>query len=91
MFNACGLALLASAAPEGRRASYLGYSGSSVYAGIACGPPVAGFVAGCFGWRWLFWGSAMDEAMIRKIIERAEAEKAQVAPSGTDTSREARE
>jgi len=33
----------------------------------------------------------MDEAMIRKIIERAEAEKAQVAPSGTDTSREARE
>jgi len=59
MFNACGLALLASAAPEGRRASYLGYSGSSVYAGIACGPPVAGFVAGGPGWRWLLWGGPL--------------------------------
>ena len=69
MFNACGLALLASAAPEGRRASYLGYSGSSVYAGIACGPPVAGFVAGCFGWRWLFWGSAMASVAVLLLMK----------------------
>lgn len=59
MFNACGLALLASAAPEGKRASYLGYSGSAVYAGIACGPPLAGLVAGNLSWRWLFWGNAL--------------------------------
>ena len=69
MFNACGLALLASAAPEGRRASYLGYSGSSVYAGIACGPPVAGFVAGCFGWRWLFWGSALASLLVFLLMK----------------------
>lgn len=59
MFNASGLALLASAAPPGMRAAYLGLSGSAVYAGIACGPPVAGFIAGWLGWRWLFWGNAL--------------------------------
>ena len=69
MFNACGLALLASAAPEGRRASYLGYSGSAVYAGIACGPPVAGFVAGCFDWRWLFWGSALASVAVLLLMK----------------------
>ena len=69
MFNACGLALLASAAPEGRRASYLGYSGSSVYAGIACGPPVAGFVAGWLGWQWLFWGSALASVGVLLLMK----------------------
>lgn len=59
LFNASGLALLASAAPPGMRASYLGFSGAAVYAGIACGPPVAGFIAGWLGWRWLFWGNAL--------------------------------
>lgn len=59
LFNASGLALLASAAPPGMRATYLGFSGSAVYAGIACGPPVAGFIAGWLGWRWLFWGNAL--------------------------------
>ena len=59
MFNACGLALLASAAPPEKRAIYLGFSGSAVYAGIACGPPVAGFLAGWLDWRWLFWGNAL--------------------------------
>jgi MFS family permease len=58
LFNASGLALLASAAPPGLRAIYLGFSGSAVYAGIACGPPVAGFITGLLGWRWLFWGNA---------------------------------
>ena len=62
MFNASGLALLASAAPPGQRASYLGFSGAAVYAGIACGPPVAGFIAGWLGWRWLFWGNALAAA-----------------------------
>lgn len=58
MFNASGLALLAAAAPPGMRGRYLGLSGAAVYAGIACGPPVAGFLAGTLGWRWLFWGNA---------------------------------
>lgn len=55
MFNGSGLALLASAAPPEERAAYLGISGAAVYAGIACGPPLAGLVAGTLGWRWLFW------------------------------------
>lgn len=59
MFNASGLALLASAAPPEKRATYLGFSGAAVYAGIACGPPLAGFVAGFLGWRWLFFGNAL--------------------------------
>lgn len=41
------------------RASYLGLSGVAVYAGIACGPPVGGLVAGWLGWRWLFWGTGL--------------------------------
>lgn len=59
MFNASGLALLASAAPPEKRAAYLGFSGAAVYAGIACGPPIAGFVTGLMGWHWLFWGNAL--------------------------------
>lgn len=59
MFNASGLALLAGAAPPGMRGQYLGLSGAAVYAGIACGPPVAGLLAGTLGWRWLFWGNAL--------------------------------
>ena len=59
MFNASGLALLASAAPPEKRAAYLGFSGAAVYAGIACGPPLAGLVAGVLGWRWLFFGNAL--------------------------------
>ena len=59
MFNASGLALLASAAPPEKRAAYLGISGAAVYAGIACGPPIAGFITGLIGWQWLFWGNAL--------------------------------
>jgi MFS family permease len=59
LFNACGLALLASASPPDKRAVYLGFSSTAVYAGIACGPPVAGFIADAFGWPWLFFGNAL--------------------------------
>ncbi|MDR1776723.1 MAG: MFS transporter [Desulfovibrio sp.] len=58
LFNASGLALLASASTPDKRAIYLGFSTTTVYAGVACGPPVAGFIAEVFGWRWLFWGNA---------------------------------
>lgn len=59
MLSSSSLALLASAAPKEMRASYLGLSGMAVYAGIACGPPVGGLVAGWLGWRWLFWGTGL--------------------------------
>lgn len=54
-FSASSLALLASAAPPKLRANYLGFSGIAVYSGMAFGPPAGGFIAGCLGWRWLFW------------------------------------
>ena len=59
MLSSSSLALLASAAPKEMRAGYLGLSGVAVYAGIACGPPVGGLVAGWLGWRWLFWGTGL--------------------------------
>lgn len=54
LLSSCSLALLVSAAPAGLRAGYLGISSAAVYAGIACGPPLAGLVAGGLGWPWLF-------------------------------------
>lgn len=54
MMSASGLALLASAAPPGQRTTYLGISGCAVYGGIACGPPIAGLIAGNTSWQWLF-------------------------------------
>lgn len=59
MLSSSSLALLVSAAPKEMRASYLGLSNVAVYAGIACGPPVGGLVAGWLGWRWLFWGTGL--------------------------------
>lgn len=59
MLSSASLALLASAAPRDLRAGYLGISGAAVYAGIACGPPVGGLVAGWLDWRWLFWGTGL--------------------------------
>lgn len=59
MLSACGLALLASGATPENRATYLGFSGTAVYAGIACGPPLAGFITGSIGWQWIFWINAL--------------------------------
>ncbi len=59
MLSASGLALLASMSSPEERASYLGVSSVAVYAGIAAGPPIAGFIADVFGWRWLFWGNSL--------------------------------
>lgn len=64
MLSAAGLALLASAAAPENRAAYLGLSGAAVYSGIACGPPVAGFVTGAVGWRWLFFGNAATSLIV---------------------------
>lgn len=63
LYSASSLALLASAAPPAMRASYIGLSSSAVYTGIACGPPIAGFIADNLGWRWLFWGNAAAAAL----------------------------
>ncbi len=59
MFAASGLAILATVAPDGQRGKYIGFSAAVVYAGIACGPPVAGFITGGIGWRWIFFANAI--------------------------------
>ncbi|MBD5557464.1 MAG: MFS transporter [Desulfovibrio sp.] len=83
MFNASGLALLASAAPPEKRAAYLGISGAAVYAGIACGPPLAGLVTGLMGWQWLFWGNALAFAgvfLLMKVTVQREWRTAEGQP-----------
>ncbi len=57
MFSATGLGILAVAAPKGKRNQYIAYSATCIYVGIACGPPVAGFIGEHLGWHWLFWGT----------------------------------
>lgn len=64
MLSAAGLALLASAAPPQHRAAYLGLSGAAVYSGIACGPPVAGFLTGLLCWRALFWLNTVTSIIV---------------------------
>ncbi len=59
MFTASGLAILAVSTPNHLRGRYIGFSAMAVYAGIACGPPIAGIIAGTIGWRWLFWCTAL--------------------------------
>jgi len=60
LFNASGLAILMTLAPEGKRGTVLGFSAAAVYAGISCGPALAGLLTGAFGWRWLFWSTSLS-------------------------------
>lgn len=69
LISASGLALLASAATPEYRAAYLGLSGAAVYAGIACGPPIAGLLAGWLGWRALFWLAAAASLFVFIIMK----------------------
>ena len=83
MFNGSALALLASAAPPEKRAAYLGFSGAAVYAGIACGPPLAGLVTGLAGWHWLFFGNAIAFVgvfLLMKVTVRQEWRTAEGQP-----------
>ena len=59
LFSGSGLAILMTLAPANKRSTILGISTAAVYAGVSSGPAVAGLLAGLFGWRWLFWGTAI--------------------------------
>lgn len=64
MISAASFALLASAAPPDKRPVYLACLNAAVYAGIACGPTIAGLVAGAFDWRWIFGLNFCASALI---------------------------
>jgi len=59
MLIATGLAIIAIIVPIAKRARYLGIMGSAVYAGMACGPIAAGFIANFLNWRWIFGFNAL--------------------------------
>lgn len=80
MLSAAGLALLASCVSSEKRSIYLGYSGTAVYAGIACGPPIAGFIAEYLGWRWIFWINAMASVAIFALMKGAVRHEWRPAP-----------
>lgn len=71
MISASGMALVASAAKPENRAAYLGITAMAVYAGIACGPPIAGLVASILNWRWLFWLTALCALIIFFLMKSA--------------------
>ena len=70
LYNASGLAILMTLAPADKRVTVLGISTAAVYAGISCGPAIAGLVAGAFGWRWLFWGTALGAVVAWLLVHR---------------------
>lgn len=71
MLSAAGLALTAAAAPPEDRPAYLGITGAFVYAGIACGPPVAGFITAALSWKWLFYINAISNLCTVLIMKLA--------------------
>ena len=70
LFNASGLAILMTLAPADKRNTVLGLSAAAVYAGISCGPALAGLLAGAFGWRWLFWCTSLSAVAAWLLMHR---------------------
>lgn len=62
-----GQAILVSSFPANKRGQVLGISVSSVYIGLALGPPVGGIITQQFGWRIIFL-TAVILAIITLII-----------------------
>lgn len=75
ILSASGLALLASCAAPEKRATYLGFSSFAVYAGIACGPPIAGLITASLGWRWVFWTSALAAIIVFILMRFAASQE----------------
>lgn len=71
LLSASGLALVGVCSKPENRPAYLGATGIAVYAGIACGPPIAGLIAGTIGWRWLFWFNALTNILVWLIMKQA--------------------
>lgn len=75
MLSAAGLALLAASSGPEDRAAYLGLSGAAVYSGIACGPPVAGFITAAFGWQYLFYINAFTNILVLIAMHKTKGQE----------------
>ncbi|MDR2726356.1 MAG: MFS transporter, partial [Candidatus Adiutrix sp.] len=53
------MAMVTSVHPPQKRGQVLGYTISAVYIGLSLGPAVCGYLVGWFGWRSIFWVSAL--------------------------------
>ena len=53
--DACGIALLASAFPMGRRGRAYGINQMTIYIGLTSGPIIGGILVQAFGWRSIFY------------------------------------
>ena len=53
------MAMVTSVHPPQKRGQVLGYTISAVYIGLSLGPAVCGWLVGWFGWRAIFWVSAL--------------------------------
>ena len=54
------MAMVTSVHPPQERGRVLGYTISAVYIGLSLGPAVGGFLVAHFGWRSIFWLSALS-------------------------------
>ena len=54
-----GIAILAAVYPPEGRGKALGFSTASTYIGLSAGPVLGGFISFHFGWRFIFWISAV--------------------------------
>ncbi|MFA6035237.1 MAG: MFS transporter [Myxococcota bacterium] len=64
MVMAAGPAILSTLFPPSQRGRALGVMSTAVYAGLACGPPVGGFILTGFGWKWIFFSMVPVAAVV---------------------------
>lgn len=89
MILGTGVAMLASAYPQGERGRVLGINVSSTYLGLSLGPVLGGFLTHYLGWRSIFWINAflglfvfiLSAAFLKE--ERAEAQKGKFDAAGS--------
>jgi len=54
LLSATSAAIVTAVFPAEERGRALGINVMAIYLGLSIGPPLGGFLAGAFGWRWIF-------------------------------------
>ncbi len=68
MIAATGTAIVVSVFPPEERGKALGITVAAAYAGLSCGPFIAGFLISAFGWRSLFYLSVPLGVIIFALV-----------------------